>query len=250
MPSRPGFMRKEQVRFCKFCGRAFRATAVNTLYCSQKCCQGASYCHKHNLPFPLLDEGAAVQEQGPAPAPTSTARSENKCIFCGREFVPNAKLHSFCSEDCREEANRYRNRNLTFPADGGPRPDETVDWLIDAQVFNRVCPECRKAFATSNKRKLFCSRDCCNAYTNRKLKAEQKQVNAAVAAICGQQFKRRKKLQSITLVPRTAKARQPDWMQSKLTILRHLAKKMMTDEQRIDCRRSELLDNTGMEQLS
>ena len=92
-----------------------------------------------------------------------------KCKQCGKEFHQYSKKDSYCSNECRNAADRdFRRAHNAF--------------------VTKVCPECMKEFETTRKDKLFCCNACTVAHNTRVQSAKRSVKTKRTCPVCGRGF--------------------------------------------------------------
>ena len=99
------------------------------------------------------------------------------CAWCGKEYEPQTKRSSYCTEECQTEARKKRQREYQTQKRGTPK--------------TRACVICGKEFAITHGNIKTCSEDCAKEHRRRtmhELYERNKTQEYRTCVICGKEF--------------------------------------------------------------
>lgn len=104
--------------------------------------------------------GKYMAAHPPAPVPKPEPELEGndppcRCKHCGKIFKPHDGHQVFCSETCRQERRRLRNRLNKRDYEKHP-------------IGEAVCPVCNKTFPKLTQKQIYCGRSCAAVQRNQK----------------------------------------------------------------------------------
>lgn len=82
-----------------------------------------------------------------------TKYKKKNCLTCGRFFAPTSPNQKYCSQECKNEGRRIKNRI---------RDRERSRKKYGYKEYKRNCLACGKEFTTYYSKKLYCGADECN----------------------------------------------------------------------------------------
>ena len=129
--------KKNPIRICAWCGKEFEGRSIRAKYCCNECrdlAQAARAREKH----PKNKEVKEVVVQRQKKERTLTKKI---CAICGKEFEAKNPVTKYCSDECREAAEKGKEALM----DG-------------ARTSDRICVICGKPLPAG--RRQFCSDEC------------------------------------------------------------------------------------------
>jgi len=173
---------------CIYCGKEFKTTYKNQIYCSNKCRNRRKYLHKKKIfkKIKKICKNCGIEFET---AYNNKIFCNNKCLykmviyknrtckFCGKKFIGSSgKL--FCSNECMHNCNKK-----TIKCKFCGKDFETI--LHNKKYCNDECRNsmpkkhtCKFCGKKHYRKGIFCSEECLNNYRKKTVKCK----------ICGKEF--------------------------------------------------------------
>ncbi len=127
------------MKTCEYCGTVFAPSTDNQKYCSKECNREADKKNKR-------ERYAKEHRIG----------ETRICIICGKEFLSKSEKGQTCSRKCGRMLSNMKNGHCQY------------DYFFKLPL-KAECPTCGKIFATSSRRKIYCSDECYKRTHDRRL---------------------------------------------------------------------------------
>ena len=89
-----------------------------------------------------------------------------KCENCNNEHDGSFASGRFCSKKCsRAFSTKAKRKEIN---------KKVSKTLSKGNIYNKICPYCKKEFITTIKRRIYCSRFCATKFTNNKPEVKEK----------------------------------------------------------------------------
>lgn len=92
------------------------------------------------------------------------------CKVCGREFYSGKYLSKYCSDNCYVKARNWaRQTRYALDIQGDKR-------TLNELLYNKVCPNCGRAFVARKTNTVYCSIKCGKEYRKKKKEDQKAQI--------------------------------------------------------------------------